>query len=384
MSEKEFVLKSKKKRKNRFQIDAKQFLPFPVPLRIDDAIIWPLIRTNGFLRFSAIVNRKDNCVDVKDEASAVALYLLGYFGKGSLSRNAPVYDFFRDLKLKTIDTLSSSQHMNKEKPNSSDQSDDSSESSKHDLNKLHINSFLKAFNYIPDKRETIIALYGDQLNSNILPNTLVRSEKFNRRNNNEELLSEETCAIYDLFKGTLSETSSSEGLKLGFEEAYFLCYGLGVLSIFSDETKNELDLLQIWELFCHLYNSNDITEFPVLYAVYHYFRAKGWVVKSGLKYGCHFVLYKEGPPFYHSLFSVKIIKQLDNERQTALSWQYLVGFHRASQCVAKEPMLCYVFIPKNLDPQCYKSPKVIESFKIQTCLIERFVPSKKRENDECT
>ena len=33
-------------------------------------------------------------------------------------------------------------------------------------------------------------------------------------------------------------------------------------------------------------------DFPYQYAVYHHFRAKGYVVKDGTKFGCDFLLYK--------------------------------------------------------------------------------------------
>ena len=59
-------------------------------------------------------------------------------------------------------------------------------------------------------------------------------------------------------------------------------------------------------------------DFPYQYAVYHHFRAKGYVVKDGTKFGCDFLLYKEGPPFYHAQYSVRIMWPQQN-----VKWQFM-------------------------------------------------------------
>ena len=59
-------------------------------------------------------------------------------------------------------------------------------------------------------------------------------------------------------------------------------------------------------------------DFPYQYAVYHHFRAKGYVVKDGTKFGCDFLLYKEGPPFYHAQYSVRIMQPQQN-----VKWQFM-------------------------------------------------------------
>ena len=46
------------------------------------------------------------------------------------------------------------------------------------------------------------------------------------------------------------------------------------------------------------------------YAVYHHFRSKGWVVKDGTKFGVEFLLYQEGPAFFHAQYSVKIVSEV--------------------------------------------------------------------------
>ena len=62
---------------------------------------------------------------------------------------------------------------------------------------------------------------------------------------------------------------------------------------------------ELWRRF-----NNLIENFCENYAVYHYFRSKGWVVKDGTKFGVNFLLYQEGPAFYHAQYSVKIATEV--------------------------------------------------------------------------
>ncbi|NXV92950.1 SEN2 endonuclease, partial [Calonectris borealis] len=69
-----------------------------------------------------------------------------------------------------------------------------------------------------------------------------------------------------------------EYLQLSLEEAFFLVYALGCLSIYYGE--EPLTILKLWEVF-----SEVKPNFKTTYMAYHYFRSKGWVPKVGLKYG---------------------------------------------------------------------------------------------------
>lgn len=47
--------------------------------------------------------------------------------------------------------------------------------------------------------------------------------------------------------------------------------------------------------------------FLVSYVAYHHFRSLGWVVKPGIKFCCDWLLYKRGPVFSHSAFSIALV-----------------------------------------------------------------------------
>ncbi|CAB4045269.1 tRNA-splicing endonuclease subunit Sen2, partial [Paramuricea clavata] len=88
-----------------------------------------------------------------------------------------------------------------------------------------------------------------------------------------------------------------EFLQLTLEEAFFLSFGLGCLSIAHAEQK--LSLSSMWSEFCRRN-----VDFVRNYVAYHYYRSKGWVPQVGLKYGTDLVLYKKGMPFFHSSYAV--------------------------------------------------------------------------------
>ncbi|XP_076160411.1 tRNA splicing endonuclease subunit 2 isoform X2 [Ptiloglossa arizonensis] len=127
-----------------------------------------------------------------------------------------------------------------------------------------------------------------------------------------------------------------ETLHLTFEETFFLLYGLGCLNVI-DFDGNLLDIDSAWHLFCKADKN-----FVQKYVVYHYFRSKGWVVKPGLKYGGDFLLYKQGPSYYHASYIV-IVDVLEGDsliRDQSKSmhkptWNNLLGLDRLSETAAK-------------------------------------------------
>lgn len=334
----------------RFQ---KHRLPFSIPLKKpnSDEIVWPLKSLKGFIYFNSMLNAEEKCVDVPDSCSTQAIYHFGFFGKGSLSSNAPIYDLIKNTLI-SIPNSSSPSSDNKSLP----------------FNYLHINSFTKAF--------------GSLRESHILVNELYEHQSPLRSNERQASQSEEIEYPFNQEDQNGSEPDTDhEILKLGFEEAFFLSYGLGVLNIYDPSSNCYLNLDQIWNTFCTLYNQNDITAFPVLYAAYHFFRSKGWVVKSGIKFGCNLLLYKEGPPYYHSLLSVTVIKHSQKDQvNSQLTWPYALSLNRVTQGVSKKVILCYVIIPDFLTAEQFKSPKVIQEFEVQTLLMERWNPSHNRKD----
>lgn len=80
-------------------------------------------------------------------------------------------------------------------------------------------------------------------------------------------------------KCCINEIKVQEKLMLTPHEAFFLCYGLGCLQILNCDDR-VLSTDQCWELFLKTDKN-----FVPKYVVYHYFRSKGYIVKTGIKFG---------------------------------------------------------------------------------------------------
>lgn len=115
------------------------------------------------------------------------------------------------------------------------------------------------------------------------------------------------------------ETNShqiKETLNLNLQESFFLCFALGCLKI-NDTNGTELDVTDLWQRF-----RTAEKDFVEKYVIYQYYRSKGWTVRSGLKYGGDFLLYKTGPAFYHASYLIQIV----NNRK--MTWNEFVGINR--------------------------------------------------------
>ncbi|CAK9800023.1 tRNA-splicing endonuclease subunit Sen2 [Anthophora quadrimaculata] len=175
-----------------------------------------------------------------------------------------------------------------------------------------------------------------------------------------------------------------ETLYLTFEETFFLLYGIGCLNLI-DFDGNLLDVDHAWHLFCKT-DQNFIPK----YVVYHYFRSKGWVVKPGLKYGGDFLLYKQGPPFYHASYIV-VIDTVDgdslirNETKCMhkLTWNNLLGLERLSETAAKvtEILFAQVLWPSS-GLQNLSNVDILPEFSVRELLWRRWHPKYNRNVEE--
>ncbi|NXI10306.1 SEN2 endonuclease, partial [Irena cyanogastra] len=170
-----------------------------------------------------------------------------------------------------------------------------------------------------------------------------------------------------------------EYLQLSLEEAFFLVYALGCLSIYYGE--EPLSIVKLWEVF-----SEVKPDFKTTYMAYHYFRGKGWVPKVGLKYGTDLLLYRKGPPFYHASYSViaeLVDDNFEGSLRRPLSWMSLSGLNRTTANASKELMLCYLIRPADMTAEEMSTPECMKRIKVQELIVTRWVSSRERsERDE--
>ncbi|KAJ5463216.1 hypothetical protein N7475_008160 [Penicillium sp. IBT 31633x] len=116
---------------------------------------------------------------------------------------------------------------------------------------------------------------------------------------------------------------NEEHLQLSNEEAFFLAYSLGALQIYDAPLKSgevqpnsPTPISTLLQQFCHhsfqpAHDSSASIQpddpFLLSYTVYHHFRSLGWVIRSGVKFGTDYLLYNRGPVFSHAEFAVIVI-----------------------------------------------------------------------------
>ena len=165
------------------------------------------------------------------------------------------------------------------------------------------------------------------------------------------------------------EPVNQEHLQLSLEEAFFLVYSLGVLSIqfphnIQPQPENTLTLLNLFRQYSYFPPAEqNILQpddpFLLHYVVYHHFRSLGWVVRDGIKFAVDYLLYQRGPVFTHAEFAIIIVPSYthsywfeDNQRRAKVererkkkSWWWLHCTNRLLNHVVKTLVLCYVDVP---------------------------------------
>lgn len=96
-------------------------------------------------------------------------------------------------------------------------------------------------------------------------------------------------------KCCVNKIAVQEKLMLTLQEAFFLSYGLGCLQVIG-QGDTQLTIEQCWKLF-----TETDKKFVPNYVVYHYFRSKGYIVKSGIKFGGDYGKYYTKGFLYHKL-----------------------------------------------------------------------------------
>ncbi|XP_034388021.1 tRNA-splicing endonuclease subunit Sen2 [Cyclopterus lumpus] len=174
--------------------------------------------------------------------------------------------------------------------------------------------------------------------------------------------------------------SLTEYLQLSLEEAFFLVYSLGCLSVYLNQ--EPLSIIQLWREFRSMR-----PDFVSSFAAYQHCRSRGWVPKGGggAKYGADLMLYRKGPPFYHASYSVVIERVDDAFKGSALrpfSWRSLAALSRITSNVSKELMLCYIIFPADLSDVELDSPVCLSRLKVQEVIVSRWVSTKERAEQD--
>lgn len=158
-----------------------------------------------------------------------------------------------------------------------------------------------------------------------------------------------------------------EKLELMPVEALFLTFALPVLDISTTD-------------FLSLIRPDEVRKFVRHYVVYHHYRSLRWCVRSGIKFGCDYLLYKRGPPFQHAEFS---IMAMDSKESHDYTWYSSIA--RVVNGAKKTLILCYVDDHGLTDEELLKlwsKGHLVDLFSRHTVseyVYKRWVPGKNRD-----
>ena len=180
-------------------------------------------------------------------------------------------------------------------------------------------------------------------------------------------------------------------LYLELSEAFYLAYALGCLTVRESDSCShssytagdscaqcQLSLLAMWQLFRQLE-----PDFPLRYRVYHHYRARGWVVRSGYCMGADWGLYKLGPAHYHATYTVRVegVDRRSGEvvemmGVKVVTWGDMLAQTRVAVTVKKELLVSRVEVWG--DFRDWDSPHCLGEMSVTTSRVKRWVVGDQR------
>ena len=188
---------------------------------------------------------------------------------------------------------------------------------------------------------------------------------------------------------------TQEHLQLTLEEAFFLSYGLGVLQVRGGPSTEPITTKELFNIAWRhsiypLAKQSQLrpdNPFLLNYAVYHYYRSLGWVVRPGVKFSADYMLYNRGPVFSHAEFAVIIIPEYhpdapEDERKESRDWWWLHCINRVQSQVRKSLVICYVEVPTLAALQAVDQGDIgaiLRQYKVREFVLRRFLANRSRD-----
>lgn len=393
--------------------------------------------------YSAYFDSNTSSIQITDENTMRALWEMGFFGKGSLSRSEPSW-LEREKKRRGLLGGKTSEEATRERR--TERRELKLERAR--MEKLAIEERLQAE---AAAKENDIAPLNPSSADGTSDETAATAEKFSLRKAREarqlesqhlnghapegnapeissgrkgsnsgkvvrfspvvqekEFVSDSTILQLPdpIIEGPKADTEHSlkneEHLQLSNEEAFFLVYGLGALQVY-DLAHNAVptpSLLTLFRQHSYFPPRNPSTElgpddpFLVSYVVYHHYRSLGWIVRSGVKFGVDYLLYNRGPVFSHAEFALVVIpsyedpywseteeRRIRSTEKQARSWWWLHCVNRVQAQVRKSLVVCYVEVPPPVPDDHPENDigALLGRYQIRDITIKRWVPNRTRD-----
>ncbi|KAK6061459.1 tRNA intron endonuclease, catalytic protein [Cooperia oncophora] len=139
------------------------------------------------------------------------------------------------------------------------------------------------------------------------------------------------------------------------------------------ENKKELTPEELWLRMKDLGGSSFVRR----YVLYRYLRNNGWCVRSGLPYGCEYLIYQGSPEAHHAAAGVKMESQMD-----ACTF---IGFNRTLTNMRKALVIVTPLVPEGLntnDHRCAESIQLSMSTSTSMFVERKMNEIKKKEVEE--
>ncbi|CAN8066192.1 unnamed protein product [Agarophyton chilense] len=167
------------------------------------------------------------------------------------------------------------------------------------------------------------------------------------------------------------DRSHVEHLQLSLVEAFYTAFVTNHILILDMHTKQPLtDRHHVWRVFC-----SRCQNFPLMFVAYCRYRAAGWLPKSALKYGAHWVLYPT-KSYTHTHAPYCVVLHFSDQAQQspiASSWVALQNRLRLIKNVAKNLIIACI----HSETQVNYASSITDTFaavKVTELTIDRWLP----------
>lgn len=344
---------------------------------------------------------------VQNSADIMTLLSNGFYGKGVFSRSVPTY-------VQTMNTshrmFGSEERAGEKPPRKRAKVSDNvllPDSGEEERRKKRL--LLHA--HWREEKEKLLASHQQDDSKKISKENILSEHQITKR---EVVITEDSDAGND-GAAALSEQVEpceldlypvAEPLCLSSEEAFYLVTEKELLIVHTPTAPSILSAEELWKEFCV-----NCKRFPFTYFAYHHYRKMGWVPKSGFKFGVDFILYKDGPVFYHSSYAVLVCEKyggtaevdcdfnfteatapcgtgvavqskLDenpaSEDTGLLKWTDIIAHCRVCESSGKELVVAYVTVPSTYTTPFLSSPNCVQFMTLHEVLVTRWQPEKDR------
>ncbi|SMN21637.1 similar to Saccharomyces cerevisiae YLR105C SEN2 Subunit of the tRNA splicing endonuclease, which is composed of Sen2p, Sen15p, Sen34p, and Sen54p [Maudiozyma saulgeensis] len=318
-----------------------------------------------------IVNNGIVHIEVRNQDDMKYLWENGFFGTGQLSRSEPTWYNHMQSRFQSEENGTADKKISLEQVTKFRRQQRTEFKKQRELVEAKLLNLRKKGELSPEEETRILEQEREKLRKFKDDQLALHLLKENRNDNLEEqerLLIQEAEVINEN-----GEIRQLESLELMPVETLFLSFALDVL----DVTPSDFIIKHCMD------NSFDYTDelhkLLIQYSAYHHYRSHGWCVRSGIKFGSDYILYKRGPPFQHADFCVMV---LDSNCSKPYTWYSTMA--RVCGGANKTLLLCYVerINSKEQILQYIRQghiSKAFNSFTVGEVIYKRWVPGKNRD-----